>query len=268
MSPDIVILGASALSVFAALACGSDGSGERVGTIATTTDPTSEEKPSPSPDMPETEPGARPVSETGICNNLLHVSDIPFATAVFAVSDACPSQRRGAAPLSSSTVADVRREAPGKYCVSGVLASGFANLIVSFDHINDLPTPPFHGPLDAAALGITQFRFTLESAAGTGFQASASNVVRDECPVSSDQCIQSGFYLLNEAGAPITITQAGTYTQSIADLRPGPGIPPTLMLDTTRLAGLEFQLNPGEFHFCVSDVQLLDHAGNSVSQTD
>ena len=256
------------MSVCATIACGSDGSGERAGTVPTTTDTTLEETPSPPPDVVEAEPGSRPVSETGVCNNLLSASDIPFATAVFAVSDACPSQRRGAAPLSSSTVADVTREAPGKYCVSGVLTSGFANLIVSFDHINDLPPPPFHGPLDTLALGVTQFRFTLEPASATGLQVSPSNVVRDECPFDSEQCIQSGLYVLNEAGAPLTITQAGTYTLRIADLRPGPGIPPTLMLDTTRFAGLEFQLNPGELHFCVSDVQLLDGAGHPVSEPD
>jgi hypothetical protein len=239
------------LWVCAAIACGSTGSA--AGTSST-------------PAAPEVEPGSRPVSETGICNNLLKASDIPFATAVFAVSDACPSQRRGVAPLSSSTtVADVRREQAGKYCVTGVLADGFVTFLVSFDHINDLPALPFHGPLDAAANGITQFRFTLESAPQTGLRVSPSNVVRDECPFSSDQCIQSGLYLLDDAGVPITITHAGTYTQRIADLRPGPDVPETLTLDTTRLAGLGFELNPGEFAFCVSEVQLLDDADNPVS---
>src|SRR5262245_29041147 len=210
------------------------------------------------------EPGSRPVSETGICNNLFSADDIPFATAIFAISDACPSQRRNAAPMPSSTVADVRHEAPGKYCVRGVLASGgFVSVIVSFDHINDVPAPPFHGPLDAQAIGITQLRFTLESPPATGLQVTPSSVVSDECPFSSDQCIQSGFYILDAAGAPSTITEPGTYTVRFSDLRPGPGVPSTLSLDTTRLAGIELQLNPGELDFCLGDVQL-DDAANPV----
>jgi hypothetical protein len=248
--------------VCAVMACGSDPAGDRVDGSSTPSD-TPQEQPSP-PSTTTPEPGSQPVSETGICNNLLNASDIPFATAVFAITDACPSQRRGAAPVASSTIADVRREAPGKYCVSGVLTNGFANLVVSFDHINDMPTPPFHGPLDAAALGVTQFRFTVESAPGAGFQLSPSNVVRDECPVSSDECIQSGFYLLDGAGTPTTITQAGTYTQRIADLRPGPGLAPTLTLDAQRLAGLQFELDPGAIDLCVSDIQLLDDGANPV----
>ena len=96
-------------------------------------------------------------------------------------------------------------------------------------------------------------------------QVSPSNVVRDECPASSDECIQSGLYIPDAAGAPRVITQAGTYTQRIADLRPGPDNPPALTLDTTRFAGIGFELNQGEFSFCVSDVQLLDDAGNPVS---
>jgi hypothetical protein len=209
-------------------------------------------------DASEVEPGSLPVSATGICNNLLAAHDIPFGTAVFAISDACPSQRRSAAPLASTSAADVTREAPGKYCVSGVLSTGFAILIVSFDHINDRPTPPVHRPLDARALGITQARFTLESTPSTGLQMSASNVVRDECPVSSDDCIQSGFYILSEAGAPVNVTEPGTYTHPLTNYRPGPDTPPTFALDTTRLGGLEFHLNPGTFDFCVSNVELLD----------
>jgi hypothetical protein len=254
--------------VCSAIACGADQGGEPVESSSAPSDATLEERPSGSTEASEVEAGSRPVSETGVCNNLLRGNDIPFAVAVFAVSDACPSQRRNAAPQPSSTVADVRREAPGKYCASGVVTDGFANLIVSFDHINDLPAPPFHGPLDAAALGVTQFRFSFESPPSTGLRVSPSNVVRDECAFSSDQCIQHGFYILNEAGAPSTITQTGTYTQRIADYRPGPGEPATLLLDMTRFSGFEFQLNPGEFNFCVSDVQLLDDGGNPVSQPE
>jgi len=262
-----VITVASGLSVCAAIACGSDDGDETAGTDATT-DTTLENQPSVPPDMPEVEPGSLPVSETGICNNLLRATDIPLGVSVAAISDACPSQRRGAAPLPSTTVAHVRREAPGKYCVTGQLETGWAIFLVSFDHINDIPARPFHAPLDAAALGITQFRFTIESPPSTGLQVSPANVIGDQCPASSTQCIQAGFYVLDEAGLPVTITSAGTYTQRFADLRPGPGVPATLTLDTTRFAGFEFQLNPnpGAFDFCVSDVQLLDDAGNAVSE--
>jgi hypothetical protein len=267
MNTNVMITAASGLSVCAAIACGSDHDDETAGTV-TTTDATLENQPGLPSGTPEAEPGSLPVSETGICNNLLHALDIPFGVAVFAATDACPSQRRGAAPLPSTTVADVRRDAAGKYCVKGVLKSGLVLFIVSYDHINDIPARPFHEPLDAAARGITQYRFTLESPPPTGLQVSPSNVVGDQCPFSSSQCIQAGFYVLDEAGLPITITRAGTYTQRIADLRPGPWVPPTLALDTTRLAGFEFQINPGEFDLCVSDLQLLDDAGNPVSEPE
>jgi hypothetical protein len=218
------------------------------------------------PELPSpaaAEPGSRPVSETGICNNLLSASDIPFATAVFAISDACPSQRRSAPPLPSLTVADVRRSAPGNYCASGMLLEGgFAYLLVSFDHINDRPAPPFHGPLDAPAFGITSVRFTLESPPATGLRVSASNVVDDICPFSSDECIQGGFYVLGETGEPITMDQPGTYTQRLADFQSEPGLSATL--DVTRFAGIALELNPGAFDVCVSGVQLLDEAGRAV----
>ena len=270
MNTYVMITAASGLSVCAAIACGSDDD-EPAG-ADTTTDATLDNlpgAPSTTPSgAPEVEPGSLPVSETGICNNLLHVSDLPFVVTVFAITDACPSQRRGAAPLPSTTVADVRHEGPGKYCAKGVVTNGFAIFLVSYDHINDIPPRPFHAPLDAAALGVTQYRFTIESPPSTGLRISPSNVIGDECPFSSTECIQAGFYVLDEAGLPITITRTGTYTQRIADLRPGPGTPPALALDTTRFAGFEFQLQPGEFDFCVSDVQLLDDAGNPVSEPE
>jgi hypothetical protein len=249
----------------AASACGSTGGADSAHPALETTETGAGGQSSTSAGTSEGEPGSLPVSVTGICNNLLAAHDIAFGTAVFAISDACPSQRRGAAPLESTTVADVKREAPGKYCVSGLLSTGFAILIVSVDHINDRPPPQFHGPLDAPAHGITQVRFTLESPPSTGLQVSASNVVRDECPFSSDDCIQSGFYILSEAGTPVNVTEPGTYTHPLSNYRPGPGTPPTLALDTTRLAGFEFQLNPGTFDFCVSDVALLDNANAPVS---
>lgn len=246
------------LSVCASMACGSDA----------TTDTTLENPPGPSPGTTDAEPGSRPVSETGICDNLLQANDIPFGVAVFAVTDACPSQRRGAAPLPSTTVADVRREAPGKYCVSGTLESGYVLFLVSFDGINGLSPQPFHVPIDAAALGVDQFRFTIESPPSTGLYVSPSNVVGDQCPASSTQCIQAGFYILDQSGLPSTITMAGTYTERIADLRPGPDVPATLTLDTSRLAGFEFQLLPGNYDFCVSDVQLLDDSGEPIAEPE
>jgi len=240
-----------------ASACGSSGENEGAERASETLEPAAGEAAN------EVEPGSLPVSVTGICNNLLSASDIPFGTAVFAISDACPSQRREAAPLPSATVADVTRQAPGKYCVNGEVTTGFAILLVSVDHINDRPTPPIHGPLDAPAFGITTLRFTLESPPSTGLQLSASHVVR-ECPASSSDCIQAGFYILNESGAPELVTAAGTYTHALADYRPAAGTPAALALDTTRLAGFELQINPGPFDFCVSDVELLDSAGSSV----
>lgn len=249
----------------AASACGSTEGVDSVQSGLETME-TGTDGPSSMPDgTSDGEPGSLPVSVTGICNNLLAAQDIAFGTAVFAISDACPSQRRGVAPLASTTVADVRREARGKYCVRGVLSTGFASLLVSVDHINDRPAPQFHGPLDAPAFGIAQVRFTLESPPSTGLLVSASHVVRDECPFRSDNCIQSGFYILGEAGTPLNVTEPGTYTYPLTNYRPGPGTPPTPALDTTRLAGFEFKLNPGTFDFCVGDVALLDDAGAPVS---
>jgi len=211
----------------------------------------------------DAEPSANgEASGTAICNHLLAANDIPFATAVFPSTDACPNQRSGFTPQPSTTVAEVRRDAPGSYCLSGEVSTGQVKLVVSFDHINDLPMPAVHGPLDAVALGVSAIQFTLESPPASGLNVALSNVIRDACG-AMDLCINTGLFITSD-GVPIRFTDAGTQTLRLADLEPGAEAVGAA-LDMSRFAGIEFRLNPGPFDFCVHDVRLLDASGAALA---
>lgn len=201
-----------------------------------------------------------------ICNNRLFANDASLVTSVFPISDACPSQRHQLTPAPSSTVTELRRGGrPGQYCLSGVVTTGSAFLVVSFDHINDQPTPAVHAPLDAQALDIQQIHFALDAPPQSGLSLSISQVVEDNCSAERTDCIYvPGFYLIGEDGQPLLLEESGEYTFDLAEFRPGPGSAIGDTLDRTRLAGMELHLNPDQFDFCIHDIEFRDAGGRPV----
>jgi hypothetical protein len=234
--------------------------------------------PNPSIDMPQLgAPTPRLPSETDpsaatLCNNYQEPNAIPFATALFPISDACPNPRERAAPLPSSTILNVTKDQPGEVCVSGQVTDGWVNLIVSVDRINDIfsstPPPETRQPLNIAALGIAALRFTLDPAPANGLHVALSQVVGENCTITSQDCIVAGFYVMDEGrpGILFDFDQAGSQTLTIADFQRAPWVDPTLELDTTRISGMEFELNAGDFAFCLRDFDFLDQSGNPIAR--
>jgi hypothetical protein len=212
-------------------------------------------------------------SAAGLCDNYQDPNAIPFATALFPISDACPNPRERVAPLPSSTIVNVTQDQPGEICVSGRVTDGWVNLIVSLDRINDIfsstPPPETRQPLNTAALGIAALRFTLDPAPANGLHVALSQVVGENCTVTSRDCIVAGFYVMAEGrpGVLFDFDQPGSQTLTIADFQRAPWVDPTLELDTTKISGVEFELNAGDFAFCLRDFDFLDQSGNPVART-
>jgi hypothetical protein len=239
----------------------SNGCGEPAAESAATAEP-----------MRATPPAEEPApDDAAVCNNYLEPNAIPFATALFLVSDACPSPRERVAPVASSTTTiNVSQDQPGEICMNGQVSTGWANLIVSLDRINDIfgdtPPPVTRQPLNTVALGIAGLRFTLDPAPANGLHVALSQVIADNCTVTQD-CIRAGFYMMAEGspGVLLNFDEAGQQTLRIADFERAPWEDPTRELDTTQISGVEFELNAGEFDFCIRDFALLDASGNAVA---
>ncbi len=221
----------------------------------------------PAPDDDEIESG---LPDAAVCDNFLQPNAIPFATALFPISDACPSPRDRVAPVPSSTTISVRQDQPGEVCMNGQVSTGWVNLIMSVDRINDIfgdtPPPSTRQPLNTVALGIAGLRFTLDPAPASGLHVALSQVVADDCTATQD-CIRAGFYMMAEGspGVLLNFDEAGPQTLRIADFERAPWADPTLELDTTKISGVEFELNAGDFDFCIRDFAMLDASGNAVA---
>jgi len=205
---------------------------------------------------------------TAVCNALFDAREIPFVAVTFWTSDACPSQRTGVAPMPSSTITRLTHE-PGKICMSGQVTTGYAELFLDFSGNNPNGTQPPEqpaDPLDAAGLGISQLRFTLDSPPASGLAANLASVLVPGCYGRPNDCLHAGYYVMREdmPGVPTRLDQAGTHTLRIADFQAAPWVDPTRELDTSRLAFLAFEIGIGDYDFCIHDLELLDDAGSPV----
>jgi hypothetical protein len=204
-----------------------------------------------------------------VCNTLFDASEIPFVAVSFWISDACPSQRTGVAPMPSSTITRLTHQ-PGKICMSGQVTTGWAELVLDFSGNNPNGSQPPEQPaaaLDAAGLGISQLRFTLDSPPASGLAANLASVLVPGCYGRPNECLHAGYYIMSEdiPGVPERLNEAGTYTLRIADFQAAPWVDPTRELDTSRLAFLDFEIGSGDYDFCIHDLQLLDDAGSPVA---
>jgi len=174
--------------------------------------------------------------------------------------------------MPSTTITHVTQEEPGRICLNAHVDSGWVVLVLGFDRIHaifnpDVPPPAIREPLDAAGLGITQLQFTLDTPPASGIQVDLGMVVGPDCAAPTAACLQNGFYVMaaDRPGVPISFTEAGTQTLQLSDFKVAPWEDPTLSLDLTRLASVQFELSTGDFDFCVRDFKLLDAAGNQVT---
>jgi hypothetical protein len=155
---------------------------------------------------------------------------------------------------------------PGKFCMSGTVdagpnGTGWGAFLV----LGLTPGTPMNGrtivPFDAAARGITQIRFTVDSPPSTGVLPQITELESAGCTIAPD-CYST----FDRSAA---VVEPGPVTMALADdLIPDANHPNTT-LDPTLLSGLHFSVEPApgmplEYRFCIRDLAFLDASGREI----
>jgi hypothetical protein len=185
--------------------------------------------------------GAQPCQEGFICQP----SGFPFVGLTFAHSDHC----------SGADCPLLTQPEPGTLCLSGAapVAGADPHFPLIFGDGGLLP------PFDAAALGITQVSFTIDSPPPAGVFVEGGIVWREsvDCRVDPRSCIQFGFYLP-------PITEAGTTIAAFTDFVQRDPASPYQSFDPQKLSTLKFGVHEGAYSFCLRDFKFLDAADHEV----
>jgi hypothetical protein len=154
-----------------------------------------------------------------------------FALGMFSITDD-----------SGVTTGNPRTEA-GAVCMSGQ-SVGWAILTL----VLGLPE---RQTLDAAALGITQLEFTIETPPSNGVSPNLAMAAPDTAP--------TGFSLMR-GGAPLLITATTTVKASLSEYTG-----PDHVLDRSQLLTVGFVVSTAEhYDFCIRGLKLLDANGVEV----
>jgi hypothetical protein len=182
-------------------------------------------------------------------------SGFPFANFSFAHSDACS----GPCTATSPTGTTIRFSQPkaGTLCLSGTnpTLTG-TGLTLIFTVFSSQVFPGYmkvlNGFFNADLLGIRQFRFTIDNPPSAGVSVGADTIHSTEC--AGVDCLWFGFTVPNR------ITQSGTSTVAFTDFVANP----VRRFDTRGLDAIGFDVEPGDFDFCVRDFHFLDINGAEV----
>ncbi|HEY5448128.1 MAG TPA: hypothetical protein VIQ54_05225 [Polyangia bacterium] len=173
---------------------------------------------------------------------------LPFVKAVFADSDFCDPTFTGVGcpattiPPAGASTARLSVSAPGSFCLAGTVApDGFVAILFRFDTLDRDGTVAT--TFDAAARGITQWAFTIDSPPSAGAIPGTF-----------------GFHVGNP---PVYITQPGPQVVRFADFMPNDGTSGTI--DTSVMPPIGVAVREGSYDFCVRDFTLLDAAGSQVT---
>lgn len=155
--------------------------------------------------------------------------------------------------------------APGKLCMSGTVDPGTndggwgAILVVGLVDIDTGGT--LNAPFDAAALGVKQVRFTLDSPPPQG-------VLPQVVQITSAGCTQiPGCLTSFSLGA--AVTDAGSVTLKLADFTQPDGTHSNTSLDQSLITSLQFYVStlPGmavPYDFCLRDFAFLGADGREI----
>jgi hypothetical protein len=179
---------------------------------------------------------------------------VPFVTSVFAESDFCDPDGDGVGcppttvPPAGASIAGLSSPADGTFCLAGSVApNGFVAIVFRFDTFDSagMPLTTF----DAAARGITQWAFTVDTPPAGG--------------------VIPGSFGFHAGTPPLFITQPGPQVVRFADFAPNTGSSGTF--DTHALPPIGLAINAAltgatDYDFCIRDFKLLDDAGNQVTQ--
>ena len=166
------------------------------------------------------------------------------------------------AQLGESTVTLSQPE-PGKLCLSGRASpgglAGFNLELAKRENI--LTGTNILEAFDAPGHNITQLAFTLDSPPSKGVGVFAQMMVHAECPNNPSDCTYPpNFWFAN-------VTAPGPVIAPLADFKlvgnPG-AFDASVVLDTSKLVNFLFQVEQGDYNFCIHDLRFLDAQGNVV----
>jgi hypothetical protein len=186
----------------------------------------------------------------------------PFAQYALATSTECPTSSF-ACPTAGTTI-HLSQPADGTLCLSGTDSStGLSSVLLGFTVFSAAGATATNENVltrfNANLLGITQVKFTIDRPPAAGVTFWANSIVSDTCPNGS--CFSGASTLPTPIVSTGTDASVATTTVSFADLVSSP----PGMLETRALATLGFDVGPGDFDFCVHDLQFLDASGAVVS---
>ncbi len=176
-------------------------------------------------------------------------SGFPFVQFALAFSETCPG------PDCHPPNPSLTQPEPGAVCLAGNVpdfgSAGFP--LVLFRGWNQVSQA-----FDAAALGITQLSFAIDSPPLGGVIVDASVVIDLGCEGRPPACLMAGFALPR-------ITDPGTTTVSLGDFLQRDNKSQYQTLNTGALGSIEFSVGAGAYDFCVSDFKFLDKCGQEVT---
>ena len=211
-----------------------------------------------------------------LIDNLQSPAGFPFVARLAVADDVCSgigtahSCKLGLNPAPGSTTAVMSNPEAGKACVKGTVApGGYVFLVVIFTEYNSLQNSEITAVLksfDAAALGITQVAFSVDSPPSGGVTVQAAVLKQFDCPGGGQDCRTGGFVLMDapSSGVPVVIKDPGPLVAPFANFeQTDPSQSPTF--DTTQLDAILFMVLDGSYDFCVHDFKFLDPSGNEVA---
>jgi hypothetical protein len=199
----------------------------------------------------------------------------PFVVGAAVVDDQCDtgtahSCALGKNPQAGSTTAALSQPQNGKVCLEGTVAPGGGAFVVfwftQYNALENYNITAVLKPFDAAALGITQVAFSVDTPPTNGITVQASVLKRLDCPAGGSDCRTGGFTLMTapNSNVPVNIKDAGPEVAPFASFeQTDPTLPTTF--DTTQLDAVLFTVIDGPYNFCVHDFKFLDPTGNEVA---
>jgi hypothetical protein len=198
----------------------------------------------------------------------------PFVVGAAVADDLCDtgtahSCSLGKNPTAGSTTATLSNPEDGKVCIKGTVApGGDAFIVLWFTQYNALESYNITAvlkPFDAAALGITQVAFSVDSPPSNGVTVQAVVLKRLDCPGGGQDCRTAGFALMDapNSGVQVVIKDPGPVVAPFANFEQTDKTL-TTTFDTTELDAVLFVVIDGAYDFCIHDFKFLDPSGNEV----
>jgi len=190
---------------------------------------------------------------------------VPFVQFALVATDACSGALCPSPPLSATT-ATLSQPESGKLCLSGTVATGgYVVLNLEFTKFNQ-DNSKVLAKFDAAARGITQVAFTLDSPPSAGLTLGAAITTSLDCPATPLDCFTYGFEFMTAplSNVPVRFTEIGPQTAAFSCFeQTRSGVSQTF--DTSALEFVSFNsVGPGDYDFCFHDFKLLNAAGAEV----